>query len=429
MSRRPEGLYIFTRHSTDCKYHSEHGETDRTENRRCNCMKYIAGTAPDGTRMRESTGTTSWERARKALLHRFAKHDPTNKPLFELANRAAAEELEKEKTVADAVADYMQSKYGTNHAYETIKQEVTLLERQLLQWCKEQGLLHLSALDLDQVTRFRNGWGNNGATSNRKASRLRSFFRYCERRHWITENPAEHLEPSLERSLPTNAFRPDEFAKILDATYVSHEWRGGRDFHQRGDRIRALLLFMRWTGLAIIDCVRFPREHLQENAHGIWTVQLRRTKNDRHVYVAVPDEVATAVLAVPQMSEGYFFWTGNGEPQTACKGWRRTLMKVFQSAKLKRENKLLRCHMHMLRDTFAVEKLQAGATLEEVSLLLGHSSVKITERHYLPWDSRRQDRLTRAAMVDFEQALAPGRPSQGKVIRMSAANAAGSRHA
>lgn len=54
------------RYSTDCKYHSDRDETDRTENRRCNCMKYIAGTAPDGTKIRESANTTSRESARKA---------------------------------------------------------------------------------------------------------------------------------------------------------------------------------------------------------------------------------------------------------------------------------------------------------------------------------------------------------------------------
>src|SRR5271169_3510501 len=63
MPRTSRGLYVFTRHSADCKYQSEHGETDRTANRRCHCMKYIAGTAPDGAKIRESANTTSWERA------------------------------------------------------------------------------------------------------------------------------------------------------------------------------------------------------------------------------------------------------------------------------------------------------------------------------------------------------------------------------
>src|SRR5271167_4970600 len=96
MPRTSRGLYVFTRHSADCKYQSEHGETDRTANRRCHCMKYIAGTAPDGAKIRESAYTTSWERARKLLLRLLAQRDPTNKPLFELANAKVAEQQQQQ---------------------------------------------------------------------------------------------------------------------------------------------------------------------------------------------------------------------------------------------------------------------------------------------------------------------------------------------
>ena len=48
-------------------------------------------------------------------------------------------------------------------------------------------------------------------------------------------------------------------------------------------------------------------------------------------------------------------------------------------------------HAHRFRDTFAVELLLAGVPLERVSILLGHSSVKITEKHYAPWVRERQE--------------------------------------
>jgi site-specific recombinase XerD len=48
---------------------------------------------------------------------------------------------------------------------------------------------------------------------------------------------------------------------------------------------------------------------------------------------------------------------------------------------------------HRLRDTFAVEMLQKGIPLEEVSKLLGHTSIKTTERSYAAWVQGRQDRL------------------------------------
>ena len=46
-----------------------------------------------------------------------------------------------------------------------------------------------------------------------------------------------------------------------------------------------------------------------------------------------------------------------------------------------------------LRDTFAVELLLAGVPLERVSILLGHQSIKITEKHYAPWTRSRQEQI------------------------------------
>jgi integrase len=52
-------------------------------------------------------------------------------------------------------------------------------------------------------------------------------------------------------------------------------------------------------------------------------------------------------------------------------------------------------HLGRLRDTFAVRKLLAGFQLEDVSRLLGHSSVKVTETYYAKWVPRRKLRLER----------------------------------
>jgi integrase len=50
-------------------------------------------------------------------------------------------------------------------------------------------------------------------------------------------------------------------------------------------------------------------------------------------------------------------------------------------------------HAHRFRDTFSVNLLKAGVPLETVSVLLGHSSIRITERHYSPWVKSRQIKL------------------------------------
>jgi integrase/recombinase XerD len=70
---------------------------------------------------------------------------------------------------------------------------------------------------------------------------------------------------------------------------------------------------------------------------------------------------------------------------------------VFRNAKIPH------AHPHRFRDTFAVELLLAGVTIEHVSVLLGHSSMKITEKHYSPWVKTRQEKLEEEVQKSWGQ--------------------------
>jgi integrase len=50
-------------------------------------------------------------------------------------------------------------------------------------------------------------------------------------------------------------------------------------------------------------------------------------------------------------------------------------------------------HRHRFRDTLAAELPLNGTPIERVSALLGHASIKATERHYSPWVQARQVQL------------------------------------
>jgi site-specific recombinase XerD len=114
---------------------------------------------------------------------------------------------------------------------------------------------------------------------------LRSFFQFCRLRRWIDDNPAEFINPSQEQEPQAEYFLPDEFRKLLDTCHVSHTWERGRDYEHRADRPRAFLLFARWTGLAMIDVVRFRRDWLWKDINGVWRVMLYRQKNGNPMYV------------------------------------------------------------------------------------------------------------------------------------------------
>jgi integrase/recombinase XerD len=59
--------------------------------------------------------------------------------------------------------------------------------------------------------------------------------------------------------------------------------------------------------------------------------------------------------------------------------------------------------MRHSRHTFAVELLLAGMPIDQVSILLGHSSVKVTEKHYAPFVKLRQEQLAQLARMAWEQ--------------------------
>lgn len=47
----------------------------------------------------------------------------------------------------------------------------------------------------------------------------------------------------------------------------------------------------------------------------------------------------------------------------------------------------------MFRHTFSIEMLVAGVPIEDVARLLGHSTVRTTEKYYASWVKARADRL------------------------------------
>jgi hypothetical protein len=91
--------------------------------------------------------------------------------------------------------------------------------------------------------------------------------------------------------------------------------------------------------------------------------------------------------------------TGN---YCAVGDWQRSLKRIFELGGVPD------AHAHRFRDTFSVELLLAGVPIERVSILLGHQSVRITEKHYAPWVKARQVQLERPAHLAEGQIATRG---------------------
>jgi hypothetical protein len=115
-----------------------------------------------------------------------------------------------------------------------------------------------------------------------------------------------------------------------------------------------------------------------------------------------------ALQALPANGD-YYFWRGGAKPKARVGNFQGMLPTVFKDVEVTGG------HAHRFRDTFAVELLLAGVSLEKVAALLGNS-VKIVEKHYAPWVAARQDQLEEAvrAKLDGRYKITSNRKSLAK---------------
>jgi integrase/recombinase XerD len=189
----------------------------------------------------------------------------------------------------------------------------------------------------------------------------------------------------------------DEYTRLLDAVYGTVA-----DKEQR-DKVHALFQLMRWSGLAIRDALTLKRVELQhDKPKNLYRIVTARQKTGTHVSVPIPADVAKELESVANGNPEYIFWSGEGEAESITKNWAKYYIKpCFEAAKIPNDGHMV---SHRLRDTFAVDLLEKGVPLEEVSKLLGHESIKTTERHYAKWVKGRQDRLDSLVSATWNKA-------------------------
>ena len=113
-------------------------------------------------------------------------------------------------------------------------------------------------------------------------------------------------------------------------------------------------------------------------------------KTGAHVRVPIPWDVAKELRAAGN-KDGEYLSTPRGHSESSF----ANVQGQHTSWAFERGNVRYEGHMvsHRLRDTFAVDLLSKGVPMEEVSRLLGHTSISTTEKHYAQWATARQDRV------------------------------------
>ena len=213
-----------------------------------------------------------------------------------------------------------------------------------------------------------------------------------------------------------------------------------RDGKKNGDtvnarRARTYLKLLRWSGLRAGDAACLSRDKLRNDDSLFLYRKRSRAKQVPPSMVccpttwprncatcrAMPTHIRAISFGVVAVSLRAKFRIGSKSLGRFSDKATEAHPKLFLEA----DGNSRPAHLHMLRDTFAVEYLLAGMPLEEVSRLLGHSSVLITQKHYAPWVLERQQRLATSVRTAWStmglNAAAPviniADRRSGKVVR------------
>jgi site-specific recombinase XerD len=361
-------VHVYNRHRAACPHRAKRFW------KKCDCPKWITWHR-DGQEHRVSADTREWNvaaaRSLKIEMQYRDSLDPAPTP--------------QAQTVEMAVKLYLLDREAQHLKSATISKLTTIFQKQMLTWFDDLGIRLLRDVTLPHLQAWRSTWKDAALASKKKQERVRGFFWFCVRNKWITDNVALGLSKIKADNRPADYFTPEEMSKIIVAAD-----KFGKTDVQRA-RLKGMVYLLRWSGLAIRDAVTLERSELGDDDRLI----LRRAKTG--VAVALPLQPQIAMYLrhlMTHSNERFFFWTGKGLPKSAVSDWQRALRRLFELADLKHaDGARKRCHPHMFRHTFSIEMLLAGVPIEDVARLLGHSSIKTTEKYYASWVKSRADRL------------------------------------
>ena len=320
----------------------------------------------------------------------------------EMERTPTAEATPKPQTaISTAVGSFLESKAKMNR--ETQRKYRNLLKR-LQAFAETLRKSTVNELTYPDIISFKNTWQGSNSTQRNEQTMLKAFFTFCVDAEYIEKSPVKKLDTIPEDREKTDPFQPDEMQRIFDALpMLTDEY--GRQGAPIAKQTKAFVYVMRYTGMSIGDTTTLEKEHV----YGC-RIRTYRKKTGEDVYSIVPQFVIDALDAAPHDSGRYFFWSGDGTSKTRTSKWGMRLQRLFVLADVKTREvekkrrsggklkdaaeavKVSDAKPHMFRHTLARDLLLGGMPMEELAEVLGNS-MRIVEKYYSKWDTRRQARL------------------------------------
>jgi len=208
------------------------------------------------------------------------------------------------------------------------------------------------------------------ATAARKLATLRSFYKFCLRRGFITTNPVATIRtPKQEKRLP----------KFLDVSQVQKLLTTPDDTTLLGARDRAMLETLYSTGVRVSELVALNVPDVDTTGESL---RVRGKGRKERVAPIGPTAIAAIRKYLDLRAKDPRRANFDPEPLFVNKHGKRLSTR---SVRRKLDKYLVMCGLdpsispHTLRHTFATHMLNNGADLRSVQELLGHQSISTTQ--------------------------------------------------
>lgn len=374
ISRVP--LLLYRRHTLKCHVHKT-GLSPRAKRNYmdCSCPIWMFGSTETGYVPRQSTATSDLavaEAQRQTLL------------------RKGRDEVIRGPRIDDCIERFLLARKSeladlTSEAYE-------LLLGRLEAYCATRGALFMRELTVDLLEDFKvSGLPAIKDTSKRTAvARLKCFLKTAYRREWITSPLALKVESHVAEFDQKEPYTDSEVALIMDeAERMTGGWHG---YASSPHTFRLLLELMLETGMRVSDAIRFDPSVMRHGDSGLWIYTFQQKKRKRKqprrlIDSYISDRLKLEIDTCHWLSPGLPFWNERATGlNLGIQVWQR-MQSIGERCGV------ADCRPHRLRDTFAVRSLLRGLSIDDVSRLLGHTNVQITQTYYAKWVTARSNRL------------------------------------
>jgi len=354
---------VYTRHSATCPYLSERFS------KRCSCRKWL-DYCLDGTQIRESAKTRSWETATK--LARKKERDYDNARLGVVVAPKAV-------TVSDAVAEWL--KFREQGGITDNKAKA--MSGRLIEWCDEHGIAFMPEITTPLVMEWRLSLPfRSGDSSSLKVhwSVIGGFFHWCKGMGYVAASPipSARENPQFKVSFKKKEVVPptkEEVERVLSTAT---------------GRTKLLAQLMRWSGMAIGDAIFREKNKLEGNL-----IRGNRRKTGERFRVRIPQWLADSLPS----------FTDDINWKSPVHYWEKELRQMFKDAGVKMTP-------HHFRHFRITELLSSGVRVEDVALMVGTSPQEI-RKTYQHWIRETEDRLDEQQKQEF---LSQGLDEKGNQV-------------